>query len=93
MNFPSNSLTFALPALVLVLGLIWLTGRLARGFGLNRLNARVPSGGRLRIVERLPVDANRQLLLTSCDGQEVLVLTGSAQDLNLGWLSDLRPPA
>ena len=91
MNLPSGSLLFALPALALVLGLIWLASRIARWFGLNRGDTKPSSHrARLRLVESLRVDASRHLVLVSCDGREALVLTGSGADTNFGWLPVAR---
>ncbi|MGC8469414.1 MAG: flagellar biosynthetic protein FliO [Acetobacteraceae bacterium] len=78
----------AFAALLLVLGLLWLAARLARwgGFG-----ARGPAGRRLRLVETLPLDPRRRLLLVACDGREFLLLAGPAGDLALGWLPAAGP--
>ena len=99
MNLPSISLALstpalALPALILVLGLVLLAGRIARWCGLPNRNAKSRSGiARLRIVETLRLDPKRQLLLLACDGREALVLAGGAQDVLVGWLpvTDQRP--
>lgn len=81
----------AVVALIAVLGLIWLAGRLARisGIGLRR-----PSGtkGRLLSVEEsLALDQRRRLLLLRCEDRRVLVMTGGT-DVVLGWLPG-GPPA
>lgn len=70
-------------ALVAVVALIWLIARGLRAGGL------VPrEGRRLAVQEMLALDARRRLLLLRCDGREVLVLTGGAQDAVLGWLPE-----
>ncbi len=73
----------AFAALLLVLGLLWLAARLARWGGVA---ARGVAGRRLRLVETLPLDPRRRLLLVACDGREMLLLAGPAGDLALGWL-------
>ena len=86
--FPT-SLALALAALALVLGLIWLSGRVAQSLGLQSLGRirGVPrTGTRLRITETLRIDPKRQLLLLRCDEREVLILTGGGPDLLVGWL-------
>jgi len=77
-------------ALVAVLLLIWGAARALRASPLAA--ARQRPGRRLRIEEVLPLDPRRRLLVLRCDGREVLVLTGGAQDLLLGWLPQ-DPPA
>nr|WP_280863889.1 flagellar biosynthetic protein FliO [Falsiroseomonas frigidaquae] len=53
-----------------------------RRFGLT---PGLPARGarRLALVEALPLDRNRRLLLLRCDGREMLVLVGGGQDLVL----------
>ena len=81
-----SSLLLAFLALAVVLGLIWLAQWLARG----RLGMLLPKGdGRLASVQSLALDQRRRLHLVACDGRQVLLLTGGAQDVVVGWL----PPA
>ena len=73
----------AVLALALVLALILLAGRIAR-FGL-----RVPRPGpegRLKLEQVLALDPRRRLHLVKCDDKHVLLLTGGAQDVVVGWL-------
>ena len=87
MNLSLTSLTLALPALALVLGLIGVTGRIARWSGLPAWTAqRRPGASRLQIVETLRLDPKRKLLLLACDGREALVMAGGGQDVLVGWL-------
>lgn len=72
----------AVAALIAVVALILLAGRLARRAGL----APRAGNGRLRLEEALPLDARRRLLLVRCDGRGLLLLTGGAQDQVVGWL-------
>jgi flagellar protein FliO/FliZ len=78
---PTTWMTAA-AALIAVVALILLAGRLARRAGL------APRAGncRLRLEEALPLDARRRLLLVRCDGRALLLLTGGAQDQVVGWL-------
>ena len=70
-------------ALAAVVLLIWL---IARGLRTGGLAPR--EGRRLAVQEVLALDPRRRLLLLRCDGREVLVLTGGAQDAVLGWLPE-----
>ena len=76
----------ALFALVLTLGLIGLAAVAARRFGpewMVRLQ-RPRAERRLEIVESLPLDPARRLVLVRLDGQERLLLLGEGR-----WLSDV----
>ncbi len=44
-----------------------------------------PRASRLSLVQALPLDTRRRLLLLRCDGREFLVLAG-ATDTFLGWI-------
>ena len=76
-------------ALVAVLGLIWLVGRAARFGGMAR---RPATGGLLSVQDVLALDARRRLHLIKCDERRVLLLTGGAHDVVVGWL-DREPPS
>ncbi|MBX6323286.1 MAG: flagellar biosynthetic protein FliO [Rhodospirillaceae bacterium] len=69
-------------ALAFVLALIAVVGWIARRAGLG---ARLPRGGgrqrRMGLVEVLPLDAKRRLVLVRRDGVEHLLLVGPAGDL------------
>ncbi len=84
MGSPLATTLTALAALAAVLGLVWLASRAARWGGL----APRPCGGRRLVVQdALAVDARRRLTLVRCDERTVLLLTGGAQDLVVGWLT------
>jgi flagellar protein FliO/FliZ len=69
-------------ALIFVLGLIWTLAILARRFGLApRVTGGRGGARRLSIVEVLPVDAKRRLVLVRRDGVEHLILLGASSDL------------
>lgn len=70
----------ALAGVVLV---ILLIGRLARTTRFGR--ARIE--GRLRVMDSLSLDTRRKLVLISCDGRALLLLTGP-QDQVVGWLPE-----
>ncbi len=70
-----------LAALVFVLALIGLIAWAVRRFGLAGALPRLAGGRRrLALVEALPVDAKRRLVLLSRDGVEHLVLLGAASE-------------
>lgn len=77
-------------ALAAVLLLLWLAAR-----GLRRSGLVARPGRRLTVQEVLAVDARRRLLLVRCDGRDLLLLTGGAQDAVVGWLpqGDVERPA
>jgi flagellar protein FliO/FliZ len=75
----------AVGALVAVLALVLLGGRALRASGLAP-GAR--PGARLGVQESLALDARRRLTLVRCDGRDVLLLTGGAQDQVVGWLPE-----
>lgn len=81
-----DSILLAVGALALVLGLILLAQRAAR---LGGLVPRASGGGRLALVEAVALDPRRRMMLVRCDDRHVLVLTGGAQDVVVGWV---EPP-
>lgn len=69
-------------ALAFVVGLILLAAMASRRWLESRLvTGRTRRGRRLAIVETLPVDARRRLLLIRRDGVEHLILTNNDGDL------------
>ncbi len=51
------------------------------------MGAPKPGGGRrLAVQEVLPLDPKRRLVLVRCDGRDLLLLTGGAGEVSLGWL-------
>lgn len=86
----SHSLLSAAAALIVVLALVWAGARAARLGGL----APRPSGGRLLAVrDAIALDARRRMLVVRCGTQDVVVLTGGAQDVVVGWLGAPASPA
>ncbi len=79
-----SSLLTAGAALIAVLAVILLSGRVARRFAaIPRLGRRTP-GTRLAITETIALDQRRRLHLISCDGAEFLLLTGGTTDVVIG---------
>jgi flagellar protein FliO/FliZ len=69
-------------ALLLVIGLILALAWLARRLGvMGRLGALGGGKRRLSLIEVLPLDAKRRLVLIRRDGTEHLVLLGLASDV------------
>ena len=84
----ATSILTAVAALLAVLALIWLAGRMARFGGMAR---RPAGGGALAVQDVLALDARRRLHLIRCDERRVLLLTGGAQDVVVGWLDHEEP--
>lgn len=78
----------AAAALLGVLGALVLALRGVRAAGLAR-----GAGRRLAVEEAVAVDGRRRLVLVRCDGRHLLLLTGSAQDVVVGWLPDGAAPS
>ena len=85
-----TSILTAFAALAAVLGLIWLASRAARFGGFAQ---RPATGRRLVVQDVIALDARRRLHLVTCDGRDVLLLTGGAQDVVVGWLDHHEPAA
>jgi flagellar protein FliO/FliZ len=77
MVIDATSILSAIAALVAVLGLIWLAGRMARLGGM----ARRPTAGILSVEDVLALDTRRRLYLVKCGDRRVLLLTGGGQDV------------
>ena len=74
----------AVLSLIVVLGLIAGAGALVRRYGAQGgLALRKGGKRRLSVVESLPIDNRRRLLLVRKDQAEHLVLVGGANDLHL----------
>ena len=82
MSLSFNSFLPATAALLAVLGLIVLAGRLARMTGVSRPGA----GRRLAVQDTLVLDRTRRLSIVRCDGRDVLLLTGDGGNTVVGWL-------
>lgn len=78
-----RSILLAVAALVAVLALIRASQLLARRAGLAMPSG---TGRRLVIIEQIAIDPRRRLLMIGCDGRTLLLLTGGAQDVPLGWV-------
>ena len=83
-----SALFSALAALLVVLTLIWLAARGARFAGFT---PRPGTGRMLHVVDSIVLDSRRRLHLVACQDRQVLLLTGGATDLVVGWLPS--PPS
>jgi len=72
-------------ALAGVLAALVLALRGLRAAGLAR-----GGGQRLGVEEAIALDGRRRVVLLRCDGRGLLLLTGGAQDVVIGWLPE--PP-
>ena len=79
---PTTFLTGA-AALAAVLSLVLLAARLLRRSGLVGAGSRAR---RMAAEDTLVLDARRRLHLIRCDGRHVLLLTGGATDVVVGWM-------
>ncbi|MAU42091.1 MAG: hypothetical protein CMF31_10785 [Kordiimonas sp.] len=80
----TSNLLQMLIALLVVLALIGLLALLARRLGFTAQTTIGKAGSdkrRLHIVEVLPVDAKRRLVLLRCDQKEHLIMLGAERDL------------
>ena len=80
-------------AFAVVFGLLGLMG-----LGMRYINARglkLPRSGnkpkRLELVETLPLDVRRRLVIVRCDGAEHLILLGINQDVVIQSNLDISP--
>ena len=71
-------------ALAVTLGLVGLAAVGLRRFGPDALARLVPTRRerRLKVVESLPLDPSRRLVLVACDGRERLLLLGDGRLLD-----------
>lgn len=81
-----TTLLTAAAALLAVLGGLVLLLRGLRAAGVGRA-----AGRRLAVEEAVALDPRRRLVLLRCDGRNLLVLTGGAQDVVVGWLPEHGP--
>jgi flagellar protein FliO/FliZ len=78
-----TSLITVVLALAGVLAVLVLALRGIRAAGLVRGGVR-----RLAIQEAVALDGRRRVVLLRCDGRDLLLLTGGADDTVIGWLPD-----
>lgn len=86
MNF--ESYLYAVLALIFVLALLGLFYLVMRRLGIGGALPRTRGERRLRLLEVLPVDAKRRLVLLRRDGREHLVLLGPESDLLIESLDE-----
>lgn len=75
----------AAAALIAVLLLIFAGARLARSGGWMRP---IRPGTVLALRETVALDAKRRLHLVQCGSRQVVLLTGGAQDVVVGWIDN-----
>jgi len=80
-----QTVTVAMIALIGVLVLIGLLGRLLQATGWRA----TPRTGRSLIVrETIALDPRRRLHLIECADRQVIILTGGNHDLVVGWVRE-----
>ena len=77
-----QSIATACAALAGIIILVLLTGQAAKRTRFART-----ATARMRVEDSLALDTRRRLVLVSCDGRLVLLLTG-VQDQVVGWLPE-----
>jgi flagellar protein FliO/FliZ len=81
-------------ALIAVIALVVLTGRLAQRYGIDRRFAGGKAGARrLSVTETLYLDPKRRLVLVRADAEEHLLLLGPAHDVLIASRAALPPVA
>ena len=85
MTGAAESLLSAGAALAVVLLLIVAAGRLIR---IGSSTPRAKGGRAFLVQETVALDPRRRLHLIHCGSRRVLLLTGGAQDLVVGWIPD-----
>jgi flagellar protein FliO/FliZ len=71
-----------------LVGVILLIAATARFVQLCGWRPQSPSGRTLRLCESIALDTRRRVHLIQCGQRQVVVLTGGAQDLVIGWIKD-----
>jgi flagellar protein FliO/FliZ len=85
-TFSPATLLTAVAALAGVLGALALLLR-----GLRAVARTRGAGRRLAVEEAVALDSRRRLVLLRCDSRRLLVLTGGAADVVIGWLPEAAP--
>jgi flagellar protein FliO/FliZ len=83
MNEPS-----ILWVLGVLVGVLALVGACAKLFQLTARQARPRPGQTLSLQESIALDPRRRIHLVRCGQRQVMLLTGGAQDLVIGWIPD-----
>jgi flagellar protein FliO/FliZ len=81
----ANSVLMGIAALACVLALIVAATRLYK-FGILRPQSR--TGRTLILRESIALDPRRRVHLVQCGQRQVVLLTGGANDLIVGWLHE-----
>ena len=88
---PIHDILTTVAALAAVIVMILLVRYGTRFIGL--MPRRTLPHGTLTLKASLSLDPRRRLNLISCQGHQLLLLTGGSSDLFLGWLPPAEPPA
>jgi flagellar protein FliO/FliZ len=80
-----SSILLVVAALVGVLSLIGIAARFLQS-GVWR--QRAVAGRTLQLKETLALDPRRRLHLVQCGDRRMVLLTGGAEDVFIGWLSE-----
>ena len=78
--------SLSLKALVALGAVVLLAFAALRALRATVGTARTGARRRLAVQEVLPLDPKRRLVLVRCDGRDLLLLTGGAGEVSLGWL-------
>lgn len=78
--------SLALKALAALCAVVLLAYAALRALRATAAGAAKPGGRRLAVQEVLALDPKRRLVLVRCDGRDLLLLTGGAGEVSLGWL-------
>jgi flagellar protein FliO/FliZ len=73
---------------VALIGVIVLIASAAKLFQLRGWQARTRPGRTLILQESIALDPRRRIHLVQCKQRQVLLLTGGATDLVIGWVQD-----
>ncbi len=79
----TGTLISAVAALISVLVMVGLGARLLRSGGWS---PRPQPGRQLALRETVALDTRRRLHLVQCGDKQVVLLTGGAQDVVVGWV-------
>ena len=78
--------SLGLKALAALVAVVLLAFAALRALRATMGAAKSGGGRRLAVQEVLALDPKRRLVLVRCDGRDLLLLTGGAGEVSLGWL-------
>ena len=85
--------SLSLKALLALGAVVLLAFAALRALRAATLGSAKPGASRRRLAVRevLALDPKRRLVLVRCDGRDLLLLTGGAGEVSLGWLPAAAP--